>query len=203
VDLARALEPLYRNYLRRLDEMAARVGGGVLREPVMRDGHGRILLGEGGLPRRFDVASSATGETFEVHGARADDPAARELTFGGVAVRIAPGNWEEFPVACAFASAAGGSPQISDDDAAAFADVLRSWAALAAAGGFASQRDPDRWSGRLHGIAVSLSGPRIVAVCDLGTCPPESLESLLAAIAAFGRERRSVVRVEMGGPAES
>lgn len=200
MDLARALDPLYRNYLRRLEEMAARVGDGVLREPVARDDEGRILLGEGGLPRRFDVASSSTGETFEVHGARADEPSARELRFGGVAVRIAPGNWEEFCVSCTLD--ARHSSQQRADDGAALAEILRSWAALAAAGGFAP-RDADRWSGRLHAIAVSQREEEIVAVCDLGTCPPEALESLLAALCAFGRERGRIARVQLGGPADS
>jgi hypothetical protein len=163
----------------------------------MRDGDGRIAAGECGVARRFDVASSATGETFEVHGARPDEPAARELTFGDVPVRLAPGNWEEFPVACTFESVA--APD--DDDAAALADVLRSWAALAAAGGLGVRAERDRWSGRLHSIAVSLRGAQVVALCDLGTCPPEAFEPLLAALSAFGRERRPLARVDLGGPA--
>jgi hypothetical protein len=197
VDVARALDPLYQNYLRRLDEMAARVGEGALREPLAKDGSGRAVAADSGLFQRFDVASSRTGETFEVHGARPDEPAARELTFGELAVAIAPGNWEELPVSCTFAG-----EDVSDDDAAALADVLRAWAALAAAGGFA-RRGRDAGSGRLHGMSVSLRGPQVVAVCDLGTCPPEAFELLFAALSAFGRERRPVARIELGGDPDS
>jgi hypothetical protein len=197
VEVARALDPLYRNYLRRLDEMAARVGDGVLREPLARDGSGRAVAADSGLPQRFDVASSRTGETFEVHGARPDEPSARELTFDEIAVGIAPGNWEELPVSCTFAGA-----DVSDDDLAALAGVLHSWAALAAAGGFA-RRNGAAWSGRLHGMSVSMRGSRLIALCDLGTCPPEGFESLLAALSAFGRERRPVARVDLGGELDS
>src|SRR5690242_19090520 len=98
--------------------MAARVGDGVLREPLARDASGCVVAGESALPRRFDLASSASGETFEVHGARHDDPAARELTVGDLAVHLAPGNWEELPVSCAFAGA-----DVPDEDVEALADL--------------------------------------------------------------------------------
>jgi hypothetical protein len=55
----------------------------------------------------------------------------------------------------------------------------------------------------LHAVSVSLRGSRVVALCDLGTCPPEALEALLAAVSAFGRDRSPVARVELGGPADS
>jgi hypothetical protein len=197
VDVPGALEPLYRNYLRRLDEMVSRIGEeAALREATVRGADGSVVLSAEGLPRRFDVASSTTSETFEVHGAHPDEPAARDLVAGHVPVRIEPGNWESLPVACGFA----GEPR--DEDAAALADLLRSWAFLAGAGGFAVRRPPDavRWSGRLHSIAVSLRGPEVVALLDLGTCPPAAFEPLLAAIGDFGRERAPIGRVLLGGP---
>ena len=197
MDLARALEPLYRNYLRRLDEMVARLGeDGVLREAAVRGEDGRIVAGPEGLPRRFDVASAATSETFEVHGAHPDQPAARDVAVGSIAVRIEPGNWEELSIACAF----GGEPK--NDDMAAVADLLRSWAVLAGEGGFAAHRPADavRWSGRLHSVALSLRGAEVVAIADLGTCPPEALDPLVAALDGFGRDRPRIERVVLGGP---
>src|SRR5207302_431976 len=108
--LAEALDPLYRNYLRRLDEMAARIGG------------------------------------------------------------------EALPVRCAFAD-----PPAAED-ATALAELLRSWAVLAAQGGFATLGAPrgtagaERWSGRLHGAAVRSQGAEVIAVFDLGTCPPAAID---------------------------
>ena len=69
--LAEALAPLYRGYLRRLEEMAARIGArNVLREPVARDDEQGLVRNASGSVLRFDLADSSTGETFEVHGAR-------------------------------------------------------------------------------------------------------------------------------------
>ena len=204
--LAQALGPLYRNYLRRLDEMAARIGGdALLCEASTRDEARRLVRDPQGFVLRFDVADSRTGETFEVHGAHPDEPAARELQVGALAFRIDPGNWEELPVRCAFAAEAGA------DDLAALAELLRSWAVVAAQGGFAALREPrgtegaERWSGRLHGASVLVEGAEVIALFDLGTCPPAALQSLGDALADFGRDHAPLARVTFGGrsPADS
>src|SRR5207302_4817654 len=87
VTLAQALEPLYRGYLRRLDEMVARLPeGAALTERTTRTEDGRLVLGDEGLPLRFDVADARDGHTYEVHGAHPDEPLAPELREGGVVV---------------------------------------------------------------------------------------------------------------------
>jgi hypothetical protein len=197
ITLAQALLPLYRGYLRRLDEMAARIGEEtVLREPTARD-EGQVLVRHAsGFVLRFDVADSKSGETFEVHGAHPDDPAERELQLGALPFRVKPGNWEELQVRCSFR----GPPPA--DDAAALAELLHGWAVLAAQGGFGSLRERAsvaRWSGRLHSASVRIEGPEVVAVLDLGTCPPEALDSLADALAGFGSERAPLSRVTVGG----
>ena len=198
--LAEALAPLYRNYLRRLDEMAARIGqDALLCEASTRDEERRLVRDPAGFVLRFDVADARSGETFEVHGAHPDDPAVRELQVGPLRFQIEPGNWEELPVRCAFA----GEP--APDDVAALAELLRSWAVLAAQGGFASLREPrgtegaERWSGRLHGASVQPEGAQVLAVFDLGTCPPAALDPLGLALAGFGRDRTPLARVTVGG----
>jgi hypothetical protein len=195
--LAEALAPLRRAYLRRLDEMAARLGEQrALREPVAREEE-RLVRQESGLLLRLDVVDSSTGEVFEVHGARPDEPAATEVRVAGIDFRLEPGNWEELSVRCAFDSAP------SADDRAAVAELLRSWAVLAAAGAFAPLRDSaaaDGWSGRLHSFAVRQGESDVTAVVDLGTCPPAAFDVLAQALAAFGRDRPAIASVSIGGP---
>jgi hypothetical protein len=194
--LAEALAPLHRAYLRRLDEMAARLGEQrALREPVARE-EGHLVRQESGLLMRLDIVDSSTGEVFEVHGARPDEPAATELRVGGIDFRLEAGNWEELPVRCVFGSAA------SADDRAALAELLRSWAVLAAAGAFAPLRDSaaaDAWSGRLHSLVLRQGDSDIAAILDLGTCPPAAFEVLAQALVAFGRDRGAIATVSIGG----
>src|SRR5260370_42384613 len=90
--VAEALEPLYRSYLRRLDEMAARLPAeAVLTERTTRGEDGRLVGGAGGLPVRFDVADARDGHTYEGHGAHADEPAAAQVRVGRVEVRLEGG----------------------------------------------------------------------------------------------------------------
>ena len=194
--LAEALAPLYRGYLRRLEEMAARIGArNVLREPVARDDEQGLVRNASGSVLRFDLADSSTGETFEVHGARPDDPGERQLRVGPLAFHLESGNWEELPVRCSFGDAA---PR---DDAEALAELLRGWAVLAAHGGFASAREtnPELWSGRLHSASVRIEGAEVVSLLDLGTCPPAAFDPIAEALAAFGRERVPLTAVQIGG----
>ena len=128
--LAEALEPLHCSYLRRLDEMVARLPeGAALSERTTRDDDGRLVLGEDGLPLRFDVADARDGHTWEVHGARPDEPLQREVRVGRVEVRLEPGNWEELPVVCVF----DGRPL--PEDAEALASLLRGFTVFAWYGG--------------------------------------------------------------------
>ena len=198
--LAEALEPLHRSYLRRLDEMVARIPeGAVLTERITRNDDGRIALGESGLPLRFDVADARDGHTWEVHGARADEPLAREVRVGRVEVRIEPGNWEELPVVCVF----DGTPL--PEDAEELAALLRGFALLACYGGFAGARPArgaagaDRWTGRAHGIRVGLRENELWATFDLGTCPPAAVESLCAALSGYCEDRVPLAYVRIGG----
>ena len=198
--LAQALLPLYRGYLRRLHEMADRIGEDkVLREPLARDESRSLVRHQTGFVLRFDVADSRSGETFEVHGARADDPVQREVRVGGVRFLLEPGNWEELPLRCVFA----GKP--SEEDLAAMAELLHGWAVLAANGGFATSGEDavtggGGWSGRLHSAAVRVEGADVVAALDLGTCPPGAFGPLGDALAAFGLERSPLESVMIGGP---
>ncbi len=193
--LAQALLPLHRGYLRRLDEMAARIGDeAVLREPTARDEAQRLVRHESGFVLRFDLADSRSGETFEVHGARPDEPAGREVRVGAVPFRLEPGNWEELTLRCAFAG------QPADEDVAALAELLHGWAVLAAQGGFTARgEEAGRWTGRLHSAAVRLDGVEVVAALDLGTCPPAAFDVLGDALAAFGGDRTPLARVVIGG----
>jgi hypothetical protein len=198
--LAEALEPLYRSYLRRLDEMAARLPAeAVLTERTTRGEEGRLAMGENGLPLRFDVADARDGHTWEVHGAHADSPAASEVRFGRLEVRVAPGNWEELPVVCVF----DGEPL--GEDATALADLVRGFANLAWYGGFAGARPArgtagaDRWSGRAHSMLAELRENELWSVFDLGTCPPAALETLCAALAGYCDERVPLAYVRIGG----
>lgn len=193
--LAQALLPLHRGYLRRLEEMAARIGDeAALREPTARDESQRLVRHESGFVLRFDLADSRSGETFEVHGAHPDEPAGREVRVGAVPFLLEPGNWEELTLRCAF----GGQP--AEEDVAALAELLHGWAVVAGHGGFAARCEPaGRWTGRLHSAAVRLDGAEVVAALDLGTCPPEAFDVLGEALAAFAAERTSLAQVVIGG----
>ena len=198
--LAEALEPLHCSYLRRLDEMVARLPeGAALSERTTRDDDGRLVLGEDGLPLRFDVADARDGHTWEVHGARPDEPLQREVRVGRVEVRLEPGNWEELPVVCVF----DGRPL--PEDAEVLASLLRGFAVFAWYGGFAGARAPrgtpgkDRWSGRAHGIRVELRDSELWAVIDLGTCPPAAVEALCTALCGYCEERVPLACVRIGG----
>ena len=198
--LAEALEPLHGSYLRRLDEMVARLPeGAALSERTTRDDDGRLVLGEDGLPLRFDVADARDGHTWEVHGARPDEPLQREVRVGRVEVRLEPGNWEELPVVCVF----DGRPL--PEDAEALASLLRGFTVFAWYGGFAGARAPrgtpgkDRWSGRAHGIRVNLRDNELCALIDLGTCPPAAVEALCTALCGYCEERVPLAYVRIGG----
>jgi hypothetical protein len=198
--VAEALEPLYRSYLRRLDEMAARLPAeAVLTERTTRGEDGRLVVGAGGLPLRFDVADARDGHTYEVHGAHADEPAAAQVRVGRVEMRLEAGNWEELAVACVF----DGEPL--PDDAEELADLLRGFAILAWYGGFAALRPArgtpgaDRWSGRAHSLEVQLRENTLWAVYDLGSCPPAAMELLCAALSGYCEERVPLAYVRLGG----
>ncbi len=198
--VAEALEPLYRSYLRRLDEMAARLlAEAVLTERTTRGEDGRLVMGAGGLPLRFDVADARDGHTYEVHGAHADEPAAAQVRVGRVEVRLEAGNWEELAVACVF----DGEPL--PDDAEELADLLRGFAIFAWYGGFAALRPArgtpgaDRWSGRAHSLEVQLRENTLWAVYDLGSCPPAAMELLCAALSGYCEERVPLAYVRLGG----
>lgn len=198
--LSEALAPLYDSYLRRLDEMAARLNPGVvISEAITRGEDGRLLVADDGMPLRFDVADGRSGETFEVHGSRPDAPLASELRAGSLSLRLEPGNWEELPVVCVY----DGEPL--PEDAEALADLLRAFAVFGGHGAFASARPSrgtgaDRWSGRVHGVRVQLRENELWAVFDLGSCPPVALESLTSALAGYSDERVPLAWVKIGGP---
>jgi hypothetical protein len=196
VTLAEALLPLYSSYLRRLDEMVARLPeGSALTERTTRGEDGRLILGDDGLPLRFDVADSRDGHTYEVHGAHPDAPAAETVRVGRVEVRLAPGNWEELRVTCVF----DGQPL--PEDAEELAGLLRGFALFAWYGGFAGVRreGEDRWKGKAHSLQVQLIENELRAVFDLGTCPPAAVEGLCAALSGFCEERVPMACVRIGG----
>jgi hypothetical protein len=193
---------LYRSYLRRLDEMAARLPSeALLTERTTRGEDGRLSMGEDGLPLRFDVADARDGHTWEVHGAHPDAPAATEVRVGRLEVRLVPGNWEELPVVCVF----DGEPL--SEDATALADLLRGFAMLAWYGAFAGARSlrgtpgADRWTGRAHAFSVELRENELWAVLDLGSCPPQAMETLCAALSGYCEERVPLAYVRVGGAA--
>jgi hypothetical protein len=197
VTLAEALQPLYSSYLRRLDEMVARLPEGVaLTERTTRGEDGRLVLGDDGLPLRFDVADSRDGHTYEVHGARPDAPEAETLRVGRVELRLSPGNWEELRVACVF------DHRPLPEDAEELADLLRGFAIFSWYGGFAGARraGEDRWKGGAHALRVQLVENELRAVFDLGTCPPVAVEALCAALSGFCEERVPMAYVRIGGP---
>jgi len=193
--LASALEPLYRAYLRRLDEMVARLPpGAALRERTARGEDGKLAMGASALPLRFDVADARDGHTWEVHGARPDEPALPHVRIHGLEVRLAPGNWEELPVVSCFAR------DPSPEEVEELADLLRGFTSVAWHGGFSAGRGAeDHWLGRAHGLRLELRGAELWAVLDLGTCPPAALESLCAALAGFSEDRTPLSHVLIGG----
>jgi hypothetical protein len=195
VTLAEALEPLYRGYLRRLDEMVSRLPeGAALTERVPRDEDGKTAAGGAGLPLRLDVADARDGHTYEVHGARPDAPLAPEVRVANLHVRLLPGNWEELPVVCAFAN------EPSPEDVEELADLIRGFASVAWHGGFAAPRDAAaRWLGRAHGVRMELRGRELWAILDAGTCPPPAVEVLCAALSGYGEDRASLASVRIGG----
>jgi hypothetical protein len=196
--LAEALEPLYRGYIRRLDEMVARLPAGTaLTERTTRTEDGQLALGATGLPLRFDVADARDGHTYEVHGAKPDAPLAEEVRVAGIRVRLLPGNWEELPVACVFES------EPPPGDAEDLADLLRGFALVAWYGGFAAGPASDRWTGRAHGVRVELRGSEVQAVLDLGTCSPAAVEALCAAVAGYAEDRGPLAYLRVGGRAEA
>ena len=200
--LAEALEPLYRSYLRRLEEMAARIpADAVLTERTTRGDDGRLALGEDGLPLRFDVADARDGHTYEVHGARPDAPAAGQARVGGLDVRLEPGTWEELRVACGFEEAP--LPEVAEE----LADLLRGFAIVGWYGGFAALARPrgapggERWTGRVHSVRVQLVHRELRAVYDMGTWPPGALEMLCRALSGYREERAPLAFVRIGGEA--
>jgi hypothetical protein len=201
LSLAEAIEPLYRNYLRRLDEMVARLPeGAALTEQTTRQ-EGQLALGEQGLPLRFDVADARDGHTWEVHGAHPDEPLARELRVARLQVRLEPGNWEELPIVCAFE----GTPPPAEMEE--LAGLLRSFVSFGCHGGFAGHRrdrgtkGADRWTGRAHGMHVELRGTELWAILDLGTCPPDGVDALCNALSGYSEERAPLAFVRIGGSA--
>ena len=203
--LTEALEPLYRSYLRRLDEMAARLPPeALLTEQTTRGDDGRLVMANDGLPLRLDVADARDGHTYEVHGAHADAPAATLVRVGRLEMRLAPGNWEELPLVCVF----DGAPL--SEDATALADLLRGFAMLAWYGAFAGAQPgrgtpgADRWLGRAHAFSVELRDNELWSVFDLGSCPPRALETLCAALSGYCEERVPLAYLRIGGkPAPS
>lgn len=193
--LTEALDPLYRGYLRRLEEMAARLPeGAALTERTTRDGDGRLVLAEHGLPLRFDVADARDGHTYEVHGAHPDAPATEAVRVGRVEVRLSPGNWEELRVACVF----DGQPL--PEDAAALAELLGSFTVFAWYGGFAGFRPAraEHFLGALHSVQVELLENEVRAVFDLGSCSPAAVEALCQALSGFCQERVPMAYVRIG-----
>jgi hypothetical protein len=197
--LPEALAPLYRSYLRRLDEMVARLpDGAALTERTSRNGGDRLAFGDDGLPLRFDVADARDGHTYEVHGARADEPLANEVRIASLRVLLEPGNWEELTVLCVFEA------EPSAEETEALVDLLRSFTVVGWYGGFAAAAGiaTSRWTGRTHGIRLQRLGREVAATFDLGTCPPSAVEALCAALSGYAEERGRLAYVRLGGKAE-
>jgi hypothetical protein len=192
--LSEALEPLYRGYLRRLEEMVSRLPpDAALTERTTRGEDGRLVLGSDGLPLRFDVADARDGHTWEVHGARADAPAARVVRAGNLEVQLEPGNWEELPVVCGFPR------EPSPEEVETLAELLRGFALVAWHGGFSSGPPQERWLRRAHGLRVEMRGAELWAVMDLGTCPPAAVETLCLALSGYAEERAPLAYLRIGG----
>jgi hypothetical protein len=155
------------------------------------------VLGEGGLPLRFDVADARDGHTYEVHGAHPDAPAAGSARVSEIEVHLEPGNWEELSVSCGF----DGEP--SPEDAEELADVLRGFAIIGWYGAFTGPGGSDqaRWSGKVHSMRMHLAPGELRAVYDMGSCPPGAVEMLCGALAGYSRERVPLAWVRIGGRA--
>jgi hypothetical protein len=195
VTLSEALEPLYRGYLRRLEEMVSRLPeGAALTERTTRGGDGKLVPGSCGLPLRYDVADARDGHVWEVHGAKPDEPAARDTMAGRVEIRLEPGNWEQLPVVCSFAR------EPSPDEIEELASLFQAFAVLAWHGAFSIGAE-DRWLHRAHGARVELRGNELCAVLDLGTCPPAGVEALCLALSGYGEEWAPLAWVRIGGSA--
>ncbi len=193
--LADALAPLQREYLRRLTEMAGRVKPeSLLREATTRDQGGVLINGPDGFPMRFDVADSETGSTFEVRSARYDDPASTFVRVGALEVELKAGCWEALNVDCRF----DGQPV--GEDAVALCGLLRAFAELGQFGAFSPRGAAEPWSGRVHSFSVQVSGNSVAALYDMGSAPPEALDTLFQALDGFGRDRAPLAKVILGGP---
>jgi hypothetical protein len=192
--LAAALAPLHREYLRRLEEMAARMPqAALLREATTRDDQGRLVLGAGDLAARYDVADARSGETFEVRSGHLDPPAASRVELGALAFELQPGCWEALIVSCRF-----DVPPV-EEDAAALAGLLRAFGELGHHGAFSPRGAAAPWTGRIHGVQVFIGRDEVTAIYDLGTCPPASLDLLAQALDGFGRDRAPLAKILIGG----
>lgn len=198
LELAAALEPLHRAYLRRLDEMVARLPRETtLREATTRGPDGRLAMGDDGLALCFDVADSVSGETFEVRGATPDAPASDGGAWGALSVKLLPGNWEALPIACEF------SDKPRDADVLELAELIRAWSLVCAMGAFARfAPEPSGWSGRLHSLRVEQQAAVVRATLDMGSLPPIAVAALLSALEGLGRDTLPLVGVTIGGPAD-
>jgi hypothetical protein len=200
VTLAEALDPLYRNYLRRLEEMVGRLPPqSALTEQTTRDDDGRLVIGDDGLPVRFDVADARDGHTYEVHGSHPDAPAGDRVQVGRLDVRLEPGNWEELKLTCVF----DGEPY--PEDAEDLADLIRGFVIFGWYGGFAHLRaqrgttEKDRWLGCTHSIKVAMQGNQLIATIDFGTAPPAAVEQLCAALSGYCQHRVPMAHLRIGG----
>ena len=195
-ELSRALAPLHREYLRRLNEMAGRVTPSVLlREATTRDDNtGLLITGEDGFPLVFDVADQDTGSTFEVRSAHEDEPVVKLVRIGALEVELKAGCWESLTVDCRFA----GNPVA--EDAVALASILRAFIELGHVGAYAARGSAEPWSGRIHSMSVHVSGSSVAALFDLGSCPPSALDMLMRALDGFGHNRAPLAKVIIGGP---
>src|SRR5207253_472471 len=151
---------------------------------LLRDDAQRPLRNESGFATRFDVADARSGETFEVHGAHPDEPAAREVARGRLTFRLQAGNWENLTVRCVFAE-----PPAAEA-AAALAELVHAWAVLAAHAGFAGGSAPSTASGRFESRfgtptqPQAAGWPRIQAGEDTLIAAPTGSGKTLAAFLA-------------------
>ena len=189
-----ALAPLRLGYLRRLREFAARLAPeNALLEVALRGEDDRPVYSNAGLPARADAADRSTGETFEVAGATPDEPLAATLTAGALTVRLEPGNWERLPLRLVFARAP------TDAEVEALADLVRSWATVAAYGGY-GPGEPG-FSGTLHDLALLSAESGLAFLLDLGTAPLAAVEALFIALDGFHRSTAALGEISLGGPA--
>src|SRR6266851_3677282 len=117
--LAEALEPLYRSYLRRLEEMAARLPPqALLTETVSRGDDGRLAASDDGLPLRFDVADArhAGGGPLDGPGARCARRVARERAVGRLRPGLLPARRSRLSLRSALGFRGGASPSRARPD---------------------------------------------------------------------------------------